>query len=44
MRGSKAARFYSVADVKEFAEENHVAFNNLTNLGQKDFADLEMQG
>jgi hypothetical protein len=44
MRGSKAARFYSVADVKEFAEENHVAFNNLTNLGRKDFADLEMQG
>jgi hypothetical protein len=44
MRGSKAARIYSVADVKEFAEENHVAFNALTSIGRKDFTDLEMQG
>jgi hypothetical protein len=44
MRGSKAARFYSFADVKEFAEENHVAFNALTYIGWKDFADLEIQG
>jgi hypothetical protein len=44
MKRSKAARFYSVADAKEFSEENHIAFNALTYLGREDFIDLDMQG
>ena len=44
MMKSKAARFDSVADAKEFSEENHIAFNALTYIGREDFIDLEMQG
>ena len=44
MMRSKAARFDSVADAKEFCEENHIAFNALTYIGREDFIDLDMQG
>ena len=43
MMTSKAARFDSFADAKEFAEENHIVFNALTYIDLEDFADLEMQ-
>jgi hypothetical protein len=44
MMRSKAARFYRFADAKEFAEENHVAFNSLTYIGREDVTDLKIQG
>ena len=43
MMRSKATRFDSVADSKEFSEENHMAFNALTYIGRQDFIDLEIQ-
>lgn len=36
---SKAARFYSYADAKEFAEVSHVTLNNHTYIGLEDFTD-----
>jgi aspartate/methionine/tyrosine aminotransferase len=44
MMRSKAARFYTFADAKEFAEKNHIAFNGFTYIGLEDFTDLDMQG
>jgi len=44
MMRSKAARFYSFADAKEFAEENRIALNGHTYIGLEDFTDLDMQG
>lgn len=41
---SKAARFYSFAEAKEFAKEKHIMFNALTYVGLEDFTDEEMQG
>jgi hypothetical protein len=41
---SKAARFYSFAEAKEFAKENHIKFNAHTYIGLEDFTDVEMQG
>jgi hypothetical protein len=36
MMRSKAARFYRLADAKEFAEENYLAnFNTLTYIDEK---------
>ena len=43
MMTSKAARFDSFADAKEFAEENHIVLHVLTYIGLEDFTDLEMQ-
>jgi hypothetical protein len=43
MMRSKAARFDSFADAKEFAKEKHITFNALTYIGLEDFTDLEMQ-
>lgn len=39
MMRSKAAKFYSFADAKEFAKENHIAFNGRTYIGLEDFTD-----
>jgi hypothetical protein len=44
MMRSKAARFYSFAEAKEFAKENHIALNARTYIGLEDFTDVEMQG
>jgi hypothetical protein len=44
MMRSKAARFYSFAEAKEFAKENHIRFNAHTYIGLEDFTDVEMQG
>jgi hypothetical protein len=37
MLSSKAARFYSLADAKAFAEANHIALNGHTYIGVEDF-------
>lgn len=44
MMRSKAARFYSFAEAKEFAKENHIALNARTYIGLEDFTDGETQG
>ena len=44
MMRSKAARFDSFAEAKEFAKENHIKFNANTYIGMEDFTDAEMQG
>jgi hypothetical protein len=44
MMRSKAARFYSFAEAKQFAKENHIKFNAHTYIGLEDFTDVEMQG
>lgn len=36
---SKAARFHSFADAKEFAEVSRVALNDHTYIGLEDFTD-----
>ena len=41
---SKAARFDSFAEAKEFAKENHIKFNANTYIGLEDFTEAEMQG
>ena len=41
---SKAARFDSFAEAKEFAKENHIKFSAHTYIGLEDFTDVEMQG
>ena len=41
---SKAARFSSFADAKEFAEENRIALNDHTYINQEDFTDGELKG
>ena len=37
MLSSKAARFYSLADAKTFADANHIALTGHTYIGVKDF-------
>jgi hypothetical protein len=37
MLSSKAARFYSLAEAKAFADANHIALNGHTYIGLKDF-------
>ncbi len=44
MMRSKAAKFDSFAEAKEFAKENHIKFNANTYIGLEDFTDVEMQG
>jgi hypothetical protein len=44
MMRSKAAKFHSFADAKEFAKEKHITFNAHTYIGLEDFTDIEMQG
>jgi hypothetical protein len=44
MMRSKAARFDSFAEAKEFAKENHIKFNAHTYIGLEDFTDVDMQG
>jgi len=41
---SKAARFSSFADAKEFAKESRIALNGHTYIGLEDFTDLELKG
>ena len=41
---SKAARFDSFAEAKEYAKENHIKFNANTYIGLEDFTEAEMQG
>ncbi len=40
---SKAARFHSVADAKEFADVSRVMLNNHTYIGLEDFTDSELR-
>jgi len=44
MRRSKAARFSSYADAKEFAKESRILLNGHTYIGLEDFTDLELKG
>lgn len=44
MMSSKAARFFSFADAKEFAKENHIALTARTYIGLKDFIDIDLHG
>ena len=37
MLSSKAARFFSLAEAKAFADANHIALNGHTYIGLKDF-------
>ena len=37
MLDSKAARFFSLAEAKAFADANHIALNGHTYIGLKDF-------
>jgi hypothetical protein len=41
---SKAARFSSFADAKEFAKESRIALNGHTYIGLEDFTDLDLRG
>ena len=41
---SKAARFSSFADAKEFAKESRIALNGHTYIGLEDFTDVELKG
>ena len=41
---SKAARFYSFAEAKAFAEVGRIALNGHTYIGLEDFTDLELKG
>lgn len=41
---SKAARFDSVADAKQFARENRIALNGYTYINQEDFTVGELKG
>ena len=41
---SKAARFSSFADAKEFANESRIALNGHTYIGLEDFTVLELKG
>jgi hypothetical protein len=41
MMRSRAARFTTLAQAKEFAEANHIALNTLTYIGLEDFIDLD---
>ncbi len=44
MMRSKAARFSSYADAKEFAKESRILLNGHTYIGLEDFTDLELKG
>jgi len=37
MLSSKAARFFSLAEAKAFADANHIALTDRTYIGLKDF-------
>jgi hypothetical protein len=41
---SKAVRFHSFADAKEFAEKTHLALNGHTYIGLEEFTDVELKG
>lgn len=41
---SKAARFHSFADAKEFAEVSRVALNGHAYIGPEAFTELELSG
>jgi hypothetical protein len=44
MMSSRAVRFTSFAQAKEFAEANFITLNTLTYIGREDFTDLGKTG
>ena len=44
MMRSRAARFTTLAQAKEFAEANHIVLNTLTYIGLEDCIDLDQAG
>ena len=43
MMKSKAARFSSFAEAREFAKENRITLNGRTYIGLEDFTSLELK-
>jgi hypothetical protein len=40
----KAARFYTFAEAKDFAQQNHITLNAHTYIGPEEFTDFDLRG